>query len=143
LTIAGKEYLIPAHTHVVVNHAGVQASPLYWGSDAEVWRPDRWIVNSTKGNLESEEVITPLPGTFVPWSSGPRVCPGKKFAQVEFVAAVVSLFKNHEVRPVQLKGESQKATADRVKMVVDDSTLDITLTMKHPEKIRLIWEELA
>jgi cytochrome P450 len=78
-----------------------------------------------------------------PWTAGPRVCPGKKFAQVEFVAVIARLFKNGRVRPKFEAGEKLEDAVRRVKEVVEDSQLDITLNMIHPERAGLIWETIA
>ena len=100
-------------------------------------------MNSSQSKVGEDNLITPRPGTFIPWISGPRVCPGKKFAQVEFVAIMASLFRTHRVKPMDLVGETMEDTNRRVRKVVDDSGLKITLSMRHPEKIKLIWEELV
>jgi hypothetical protein len=140
LRIKEKELVIPAHYHVSVNLVAIHSSPESWGEDSLVWNPHRFIRTA---DTDSEEIHIPEPGTFMPWSSGPRVCPGKKFAQVEFVAAIAVLFRNHGVRAVSLEGESQGETRARVLQVVNDSAVGMsapTLRMRHPEKVELVWE---
>lgn len=66
---------------VAIDVTALNTLPEYWGSDSLVWRPDRWIETDSG----SEQLYQPPPGVFLAWASGPRVCPGKKFAQVEFV----------------------------------------------------------
>jgi cytochrome P450 len=100
------------------------------------WRPNRWID-------ENEELIQPEPGTFLPWISGPRVCPGKKFAQVEFVSVIARLFQKYRVRPTVEDGETAEKVSKRIMEVMDDSEVDVTLHMNHPEEIKLLWEEVA
>lgn len=39
----------------------------------------------------------PSPGAFIPWATGPRNCPGVKFAQVEFVSVIASLLADSRV----------------------------------------------
>jgi hypothetical protein len=80
---------------------------------------------------------------FNPWTHGPRVCPGKKFAQVEFVAVIARLFKNGVVKPKLKTGEKMEDAIVRVRDVVQDSELAVTLHIKHPEKAPLVWEVLA
>jgi cytochrome P450 len=99
-------------------------------------------VSKSQGGLREEELISPPSGTFLPWISGPRVCPGKKFAQVEFVAVLSSLFRKHRARPLVLEGETAEDANNRVRREVDDSSLKVTLSINHPEKFDLIWEEL-
>ncbi|CZR54671.1 related to cytochrome P450 3A7 [Phialocephala subalpina] len=144
LKVAGKEYTIPADTHTPINVAALNTLPMYWGPDSLVFRPDRWIDNPNPvPSLSSEELFQPAPGVFVPWAAGPRVCPGKKFAQVEFIAVISKLFRKHKVSPVLEQGETFEDAKKRIFNVVEDSSLVITLQMRHPERIRLAWEEVA
>ncbi|KAH7418492.1 cytochrome P450, family 5, subfamily A [Cadophora sp. MPI-SDFR-AT-0126] len=137
-----KTHMIPADATVLINVTGLNTCPGYWGSDALTWRPDRWITKSEKSTgLGDEEIMQPPKGRFVPWASGPRVCPGKKFAQVEFVAAVARLFGKHRVRPLVNEGESVEDVRRRVLSTVEDSKLAMTLKMNHPERVKLVWEE--
>jgi cytochrome P450 len=134
LHIRGKEYIIPPNTNVILNSAGLQSLPSYWGADSLVWRPGRWLD-------EKEEIIQPPPGMYNPWTAGPRVCPGKKFSQVEFVAVIARLFQKSRVTPKLEVGEKQEDAFKRTKDVVADSVLDVTLHMTHPEKVRLVWRD--
>lgn len=43
--------------------------------------------------------MPPPPIGFYPWSGGPRVCPGQKFAQVEFVAVLACVLRGAKVKP--------------------------------------------
>ncbi|KAK3937970.1 cytochrome P450 [Diplogelasinospora grovesii] len=69
-------------------------------NDLEGFRPERWLetIHSSKSNNESwTSVISPPFGAFIPFSEGPRACLGKRFAQVELVAALAVLFSSHSV----------------------------------------------
>ena len=144
VVINENEYTIPAKTYVFINSMAMHSMPRYWGPDSMVWRPNRWITSAqgTEG-LESEEFFQPLPGSYVPWAHGPRVCPGKKFSQVEFTAVIACLLRRHRVEPVRLDGESRANAAERILRTVEDSDLEVTLKMKHPERIKLKWMERA
>ncbi len=124
---------------VFVNNAALQTKPQYWGSDSLVLRPDRWIQKQNDG---SEALVHPIEGSYVPWASGPRVCPGKKFSQVEFVAVIACLLKDHRVRPVLMSGELEKEALKRIQGVVMDSGMrDIAIKMNRPEDLRVRWEK--
>jgi cytochrome P450 len=69
LRIAEKDYIIPHKTAVFVNNATAQCKGEYWGSDALIWRPDRWI----KKEESSETFLRPIEGSYMPWAYGPRV----------------------------------------------------------------------
>jgi len=131
--IAGRTYTIPPNVNVYANLVAIHTSPKYW-EDSLTFRPSRFLG-------EDETPIVPASGTYLPWSTGPRVCPGKKFAQVEFVAVIAKLLRKYRVRPVLEKGETFELAKERILSVVNDSDLFITLNMKRPEKVRVWFEE--
>jgi cytochrome P450 len=136
LVIQGKDVVIPPHVHLLINSAALHTLPSYWGSDYALWRPNRWLD-------EEEHLLQPPPGMFNAWTTGPRVCPGKKFSQVEFVAVIARLLKNGRVTPKLKPKETRKDAIVRIGDVIQDSELDVTLHMKHPDKAVLVWEALA
>lgn len=89
--------------------------------------------------LEREALHTPVKGSFVPWSDGPRVCPGKKFAQVEFVAVIARLFRTHRVHPVPKAGEDSGSARQRTSNVVNDSHMTFLLQMRDSSRVSLSW----
>jgi cytochrome P450 len=99
-------------------------------------------VNKSDPDLSTEELYQPPVGVFLPWAGGPRVCPGKKFAQVEFIAVIARLFRRHQVKPLLEPGETVQDAKKRVLENVEDSDVVITLQMKHPERVKLVWEEI-
>ena len=82
-----------------------------------------------------------MPVGYLPWSIGPRSCPGKKFAQVEFVAVIAHLFRRHRVKAMWALTETQETVKKRIFETLEDSGLEVTVKMYHPEKVKLIWEE--
>ena len=124
----------------------LQSHPRYWGSDSLTWRPSRWIIGSSEKppvdlgtRLGDESIITPAKGSFIAWSEGARNCPGKKFAQVEFVATMAALFRNHRAEPIALDGERPEAAKKRVSDVIKDSNVELLLQMRNPDSISVRW----
>lgn len=141
LKLKGKEFTIPPKTFVIMGTGSLHTTPTLWGSDSMSFRPGRWISEAGGiADIEQEE-IKPMPVGYLPWSIGPRSCPGKKFAQVEFVAVVAHLFRRHRVKAVLEPGETMEAVKKRIYGVLEDSALEVTTKMNHPEKVRLVWEE--
>jgi cytochrome P450 len=138
LTIKGREYQFPPQCQLSLNLVSLHTDPKSWGSDALAWKPERFI----ESIRNEETLVSPSDGSFVPWVSGPRVCPGKKFAQVEFVAVIATVFKDRRVRAGTWAGELPEQTKNRVLTVMEDSEVGVSpvLKMRHPEKIHLIWE---
>lgn len=139
IVVEGRQITIPAHTNVFPNIVGLHSRPEYWGADANVWRPDRWIEYSSARStaLENETVKIPVKGSYVPWAEGPRICPGKKFSQVEYVAVIARLLRNHTIEVVKNSGETKEQACGRVLSVIQDSDVKITLQMRRPESVKL------
>ncbi len=79
------------------------------------------------------------PRHFLPWSAGPRVCPGQKMSQVEFVIAIATLFRQCRVKPVVRKGENSEQAKARLSELMEDSQPRLTLQMNNPEEVHLKW----
>lgn len=150
LKIAGKDYQLPAGLAITSSITVLHVLPEYWGPDPLTYRPQRWIISSSSpstpsslaSQLSQETHFQPHPGTFIPWITGPRVCPGKKFSQVEFVAAIAYLVGKYRVSPVLLEGETMEEAQKRIMAEVEQSSPQITLKMTHQQAIKFRWEKL-
>ncbi|KAF7900088.1 hypothetical protein EAF00_004424 [Botryotinia globosa] len=79
---ASKELHLPPNTMISPNLLGIRSYPRYWGPDRLLWLPSRWIISSSNQNGElTEELWKPPKGSYMPWSEGPRGCPGKFLAR--------------------------------------------------------------
>ncbi|PSN70574.1 cytochrome P450 [Corynespora cassiicola Philippines] len=143
LTILDKTIVVPPHTRVLLNLTGVHTHPRYWGSDSLEWRPSRWILETCGDGPvhDREQIVMPSHGAYIPWGEGNRSCPGKKFSQVEHVAAMVAMFHRHTVMPMQHDGESPEAARARAMDTLDDTGMMLLLQMLHPEKTPLLWQK--
>ena len=75
----------------------------------------------------------------MPWSFGPRNCPGMKMSQVEFVSAFYTILRHCTIEPVLQDGESLDQARHRLNEILRDSLPLITLQMQRPEEVRLRW----
>jgi cytochrome P450 len=141
LPLGDKTHSIPPWTAVWGNVAAIQVDEQYWGPEAKVWRPSRWIRKGDSGDVE--ELVEAVGHAYIPWASGPRVCPGKKFAQVEIVAVVASLMHRHSVAAVLEEGETEASAQERLTRVIADSDMTLVMRMNHPQKLRVRWEKVA
>ncbi|KAK5936727.1 hypothetical protein PMZ80_010990 [Knufia obscura] len=96
LELSDRELVIPGNTYFGVNAASLSRDPQYWGPDSEAWRPSRWIEQDSDTGKESLK-DAPEGTIFVPWTVGPRVCPGKKFSQVEFTGTILTILSRHRL----------------------------------------------
>ena len=138
LDVDGRHYNIPADTLVVPHLQAMHTFPRYWGDDSLEWRPQRWLEST--GDLSAESLINPPKGTYFPWSEGARNCPGKKFAQVEFVAVMVGLFRDHMAEPVPRASETMAKARRRALSVVKESNVELLLQMRNPHGLSVRWK---
>ncbi|KAL8727525.1 MAG: hypothetical protein Q9166_005996 [cf. Caloplaca sp. 2 TL-2023] len=145
----GKDIILPPSTAVNINVQALHTIPKTWGADSLTWRPSRWFVGSGSGTAQegkpsSQAFVTPPQGSFIPWADGPRVCPGQKFAQVEFVAVMATLLGRYRIKPVLEAGQSEEAGRRALMAMADDSAISaITLQMNQPGKVALHWEAIS
>jgi cytochrome P450 len=128
----------------VLNNTAIQVDEQYWGSDRFDWNPSRWLTADTSSSksLDGETQSQRPERSYIAWSTGPRVCPGKKFSQVEHTAALATLFHKHRVAPVvrQAEGETIEQARERIMEVIQDSTQILVFRMNRPEDMSLQWE---
>lgn len=144
--------MIPPRTGVMPSLLTVQTHPKYW-QDPLIWQPTRWISSSptpgstgSKGalaaRLHQEELVTPTQSTFFPWSDGPQNCPGAKFAQVEFVAVLACLLRDHRVGIVHNPNESFEKAKQRVLASTEDCDQELLLRMRNADQVRLVCKRV-
>ncbi|KAF2442518.1 cytochrome P450 [Karstenula rhodostoma CBS 690.94] len=145
LTSRGKTYRIPANTRCTLSLDGVGAHRDVWGDDVFEFRPSRWSVKAAK--LTGSTSIAQVPKleaagakeSFLPWSSGPRACPGMKMAQTEFLSVIYTIFSEYRTEPALEAGESLEHGLSRVAAIVADSQPRLTLQMNRPNDLKLKW----
>jgi cytochrome P450 len=140
LTVEGKTFVVPANSFLIPNHIAVHTHPKYWGQDSLKFNPRRWIKPGAK-SIDEEVFMTPRKGSFIPWSDGVRNCPGKKFSQVEFVACLATILKDHYVEPKVFPNETIDQARHRLlKLVEEDTGQVLLLQMFHSEKAPMVWK---
>lgn len=149
LLIDGRSVLLPPGTTVAPNVIASHTMPEHWGEDHMVFRPGRWI-DHQPGD-DASEVLLDLPAsvkekttsaegkgiTFFPWSAGARVCPGKKFAQVEVLAVISSILRDYRIEVVPEGLETEEQARKRCLAVIEDAETQITLQMRRPDTVWL------
>jgi cytochrome P450 len=95
-------HTIPEGSIVLFSPYVTQRMPEYWGDDADVFRPERW--------LEQE----PAPFTFIPFGGAYRKCIGFALALTEVQVTVVRLLQRTRLRIVDpdrtVRGEGLSST---------------------------------
>ncbi|KAF2651062.1 cytochrome P450 [Lophiostoma macrostomum CBS 122681] len=144
-----KTILIPAGVGLSLNIHASHTNPSTFPNPS-TWDPKRWIkspsppasspsspATATGTATETDDFLPPPVGYF-PWSSGPRICPGMKFAQVEFVAVMSTVLRGARLLP-GVKGDVdvgfEDARREVLSVVRDSELVGPTLSMKRPEDL--------
>lgn len=135
ITTSKGTFYFPAKASVYINSIGLHIDPKVWrnlnlangetksATDEVDFRPSRWI-------MPDGSIFKPPPGAFIPWSAGPRVCPGQKMAQVEFTSIFLTLFRKNRVDAAPLSAaETRKEIEERLDARMKDSMSLLTLQM--------------
>ena len=154
ITTSRGEITLPAKTTVYTHNVALHIDPTVWrnlnlapdevesATDELAFRPTRWLMPSsssssssssstctTTSSSETPQLFKPPKGSYVPWSSGPRICPGQKMAQVEFAAIFLKLFQKQRIEAVMLEGETSEEVEKRLDGRMRDSLAILTLQM--------------
>ncbi|KAF1979688.1 cytochrome P450 [Bimuria novae-zelandiae CBS 107.79] len=128
---------VPPNTEIVLNLHAMHTTSHHYVSPQE-WKPSRWITSSSSTRLEEEKLL-PRPQNFAPWASGPRICPGMKFSQVEFTGVLSTVLRQAWVTPSTKDGSDAEEEARKtVQALVKDSALiGATVSMRRPGEVWL------
>ncbi|KAF2094903.1 cytochrome P450 [Rhizodiscina lignyota] len=154
---AYRQCILSPNTMIHINLPALHISPENWGSDSLTFRPSRWIQtggsvlptdSALPKDLESERLITPRAGEFIPWAMGPRNCLGMKFAQVEAVSVLSTVFKSARVKPSlapELRTGQYDLSDGRLSRklameVLKERRVEVTITIARPHDLWLKWE---
>ncbi|KAF2028304.1 cytochrome P450 [Setomelanomma holmii] len=132
LKVGDRTIIIPANTSTSPSLLAVHTHPKYWPDPLE-WKLSRWITN--EGGQES--FVTLTRDTYFPWSAGPQNCPGQKFSEVEFVAILALLLRDHKLGIVKEDGESEQQARSRAIKIINDCDAQMLLRMRDPDRPKL------
>ncbi|KAJ8732435.1 hypothetical protein PYW07_015034 [Mythimna separata] len=93
---------------VLVSIWGTQRNPRYWGDDAELFRPERFL-------------DTPLkhPAAFMAFSHGPRNCLGYQYAMMSMKTALATLIRRYRVSSGSSRSNGCKAEEKPIRVTFD------------------------
>lgn len=80
-------YPIKSGTHIRISPFTIQRSTQYW-TKPNVFDPERFSSENSK-NI--------VPGSFIPFGNGPRLCVGSNFAMMEMALIVATIYQKYEV----------------------------------------------
>ncbi|KAI0120338.1 cytochrome P450 [Hypoxylon sp. NC0597] len=83
-------YFIPEGTEIGHNVLGIMRAKKYWGEDADVFRPERWL----EADEETAGMMTGVIETL--WGAGRYKCLGRAIAQIELNKVFVELLRRFD-----------------------------------------------
>lgn len=96
LEIAGQ--FVPGGTIVGASAWVIHRRPEIFGVDADVYRPERWLVDETKADRAGEDRrIREMNGMMFQFGMGSRTCIGKNISLLEIYKVVPSLLRRFEI----------------------------------------------
>ncbi|KAL4881784.1 hypothetical protein BJY04DRAFT_217850 [Aspergillus karnatakaensis] len=101
--------VLPFHTH-----------PDIW-EDPPAWKLLRWVSAPAERAIADEVFHMPSRSTYISWSDGPLSLLGSELSQVETVAVLVSLLRDHQISALPEPEERQfEDTKRRTIVTIDD-----------------------
>lgn len=181
VVVDGVEHIIPDGTYISINVPGTQRNKRYYphagskveGKDSDIddFVPERWLLskNELSARKPAKEEVTdgldnvsfetsnsllfkPPKGAFMVFSDGARGCPGKRFAQVEAVAALAKVFAEYTVeldvsawasdeQVARMSGDEKREVYEKAKArtaaLIRRSEEGITLRMRAEDEVPL------
>lgn len=99
---------------------------------------ERWLQGTTSNK---DGLMTPVPGTFIPFSDGSRACLGYRFALVELCASVAVIFKSSSVRlltKADADGSETEVLPDTWEAARDQAELALSEGVKFDMSLRVV-----
>ncbi|KAB8291058.1 hypothetical protein EYC80_009747 [Monilinia laxa] len=145
LKIGNQTHILPRDTLVMINTSATHRNPKYWSEIRKTARdgppyplsdfhPERWLQSPN-----SKTSYNPPEGAYVPFAEGYRSCPGQRFAQAEFCAAIARLFSEFSVELVCKPGDDYASTLEKVEQQMSNGTVfEMGLKMKQPVPLKIV-----
>ncbi|OSC98998.1 cytochrome P450 monooxygenase pc-3 [Trametes coccinea BRFM310] len=99
----GPRVFVPAKTAIAYSVFLMHRRKDYWGPDALLFDPDRWL------DERLNKYFTANPFIFVPFNAGPRICLGQQFAYNEMSFFLIRLLQNFSMIELDLSAQPPDA----------------------------------
>ncbi|KAG7000985.1 Cytochrome P450 3A9 [Fusarium oxysporum f. sp. conglutinans] len=152
----GNNFVIPRNTLCFLGISAMLRDPNRWPevklseerkrelhhSPAMNFDPSRWLEEDGLTSRQEQD-------NFLPFGTGPRVCPGKALALIEMTAMLAALFKDHslelvvdEQRLEACDGDAERAwneTRDEsIRMLIDDIDTNTNIRLRKDLPVRVV-----
>ncbi|KAH7068503.1 cytochrome P450 [Paraphoma chrysanthemicola] len=149
---SGSTITLPGSTQIMLNSWAAHTSATHF-TDPKTWDPKRWISSesppastTTGSSADAETLLHPTSASgFLAWGSGPRVCPGMKFSQVEFCGVLGSVLAKVRVgldTDAEVGTREWEKEKERMLGVMRDSVAEpLLLHIRKGEELRVRFSE--
>jgi cytochrome P450 len=130
LIVEGREITVPPKTIIRLCVPSVHHNPRFWPSsprkdspssdDLKDFKPERWLRGSSNGDT-ADHLLVPKRGAYIPFSDGARACLGRRFAQVEILAALALILSQSSVE----LSVDEWATDEQVDNMTEREKMDV------------------
>ncbi|KAI1081645.1 cytochrome P450 [Whalleya microplaca] len=115
VSIDDRHHVIPTKTLIVINTSATHRNPSYWSTPTvsaregepyavSSFNPEQWFNQDGK-------FFVPEPGSYIPFSDGPRGCIGQRFAVVELCASLAMILKHQNIE-LAVNNDNENETAE-------------------------------
>lgn len=118
---------VPRGTTCVINIHALHMSPLYWGDDVELFRPERFLDSEHQWPKDA----------WIPFTAGPHVCIGQRFALIEMVCTVARLVLKYRLAPppeiltLSRAEQYEKLLSYTIAATTTPGNVNLVLTRRH------------
>jgi cytochrome P450 len=92
VTVAGKQYFLPGGTNISYNAWGVHRDKAMFGADADLFRPERWLLQDSESDQERLNAMRRT--TEMIFGYGKYQCLGKSIAWLEITKVMFEVWQS-------------------------------------------------
>lgn len=82
------KYTLPKGANISIRIIDIHRNPRFWGADVNKFNPDRFL---------ADNISKIHPYAFIPFSAGPRICIGYKYASNAMKIVLCHILRNFKV----------------------------------------------
>ncbi len=82
------DYKIKPKSHIRISPYTIQRNPKYW-DEPDRFDPNRFSLENSKKHI---------PGSFIPFGNGPRLCIGRNFAMMEMTLILANFYQKYRIK---------------------------------------------
>ena len=135
------DYYLPCGTWVHLNAYVIQNLECNWGSDVDVFKPERWLSNGSENPLSSPAIYggggaSKETVSFFPFSHGPRNCLGMNLALLEIRLTLARLLRTYTFHFADERFQDEKWVTQRKLSMRPRDGLPLRVTRRNTQSFQ-------